>query len=426
MFPEVPGARGGRPWSTACAGLLLCSGAVIPEIALAKETLTVDVSAGAEASTNPFLETGGSRGAIGGNAGIDAHYRVESQRTTLDLGAGANASTFFSGRGTDYSANGTANLKHQVSQTATIGVLGHYSYSRSSGRNYLLPVGNPTIFEPGAPETPAPAPPVVTSPLLGPGGLITPDVTLVGRRVAQQSFGGALNLDLRVSARTSLSLAAGADKVTYDDPVLSDYRMYNQAVSLTHRISEATQVIAQVKVAEVKYDNGEHDVIVTPLVGVSRRLSPRWDLSVYGGAAIIRSRLPDGTRLRASSLAASAVLCGKFEHSKLCFTAERQQLPSAVGGIRPVTSLRASYYDRLTEKDSVTLDASVERSERDTRKLFAPQTLAGASARYDHKLGDRLALFGTAQYIRLWQSGAPSRGDLRGIIGITLRLGDKG
>lgn len=419
----MPGARGGRSLSTACAGLLLCSGAFIPEFALAKESLTVDLSAGAEASTNPFLETGGSRGAVGGNAGIDAHYRIESQRTTVDLGAGAGASTYFNGRGTDYNANTSASLTHQVSQTATVQLIGHYGYSRSSGRNYLLPSGNPSVFDAAGVVPVPPATPVVTPPLSGP---LAPDVTVVGRRVAQQTFGGAISVDLRTSARSSLSLSAGGDRLTYNDPLLSDYTILSQAAAYTHRVSESTQVSAQGKVHEVKYANGERDTIVTPMVGVRRQLTPIWDLAVYAGASILRSRLPDGTRLHSSSLAASITACGKYVRRKICLDAQRQQLPSAVGGVRPVTTVRASYYERVNEKDSASFDLSFERSGSDTRRLFTPQTLAGGTARYDHRLGDRVALFGTVQYLRLWQTGAPSRGDLRGTIGITMRLGDKG
>ena len=422
MSPEGPAARGGRSLPTLCAGLLLCTGSVIPEVARAKDSLTVDLSAGLQASTNPDLGTS-SNGAIGGQVGAAANYRIVESRTTVNLSAATNASTYFDGRKSDWSAGGSANLQHRASQTVSIGLEGHYNYTRTNGGVY--PLYNTGLGATPAGSTPAETTP--TAPIIPPpvGVPLPPDVTLVGRALTERSFGGSINLQVRTSARSTLSLSGDANRVTYNDPLLSNYRSFGQAVSFSRLISEATTVTAQTRVTETRYDNGEHDTIITPMIGVTRKLSRVLDLSVYGGASIVRSRLPDGTRLHSSTLALSGNICGTYERSKLCINASRQETPTAFGGVRPVTSLGVSYFDRLNTNDTLSLSGQIDRSGRDTRRLFAAQTSAQGTARYDHRLSDRLSLFGSAQYVRLWQSGTPARSDLRGVVGIALRLGDK-
>ena len=441
MSPEAPGARGGRPLSAAWAGLLLCGGAVCPEMAWAKEALTLDLSAGATVSSNPFLDPAGGRAAVGVQTGADANYRIESERTTLNLGAGGQSSTWFDGRGTDLTGSVSADLQHRVSDRASVQLLGHYRYSRSAGYEYLFAPGFGSPLQPGIPAGTGGAggaggtggtgttPPIITVPSpLGPGNGagLPPDATVIGRRIGQHAFGGAINVELRTSARSTLSLAADANEMRYSDPLLSNYRMFSQAAAYAHRLTEATTVMARMSVAEIKYANGEHDVILTPMVGVSRKLGTNFDLAVYGGASLVRSRLPDGTRVRSGSLALSAQLCGHYARRDFCISGDRQELPSALGGVRPTTSARATYTDRLNLKDTLALSLAFDRRGRDTQNIFRSQTLAGGTVRYDHRFGDRLAVFALAGYTRLWESTVPSRSEVRGTVGIAFRLGDRG
>ena len=427
MFPEAPGARGGRPLSAAWASLLLCGGAIYPQLAWAKEALTVDLSAGATASSNPFLEVNGKAG-VGASAGIDANYRIQSERTTLNLGAGGQSSTYLDGRGTDLSGNVSADLQHRISDRASVQLLGHYRYSRSSGYDYVFQPGLASAFPGATGGSTGQTPPIIAVPLPGtPGapGLPT-DATVIGRRIAQHSIDGAINLELRTSARGTLSLAADASDVRYNDPLLSNYRMFSQAAAYSYRLNEATTVLGRMTVAEVKYDNGEKDTLLTPMVGVSRKLNDTFDLSVYAGASLVRSRLPNGTRVHSGTLAMSARLCGHYERRDFCVSGERQNLPSALGGVRPSTVARATYNERLNRDDTLGLSLVFDRRGRDSQNFFRSQTMVGGTARYDHRLGDRLAVFAAAGYTRLWESSVPSRSEVRGTVGVTFRLGDRG
>lgn len=393
---------------------------------MAKDSLTVDLSAGLEGSTNSDLGSNGSSATVGAQLGAVINYRITEARTTLNLGASGSASTYFDGSSTDLSTGLTADLQHRASQTVSVGLFGHYTYARSNGGGYLLNSPAVVAVPPGSILSPTPATPIIVLPVTGMGTVLPPDVTLLGRRLTQKSFGGGANLQWRLSRRSTLFISASANRQTFTDPLLSNYRALGQSASLTRTISPATSVSAQFQIAEIRYDNGERDTIMTPMVGVSRRLSRIYDLSVSGGASIVRSRLPDGTRLHSATLAMAANLCGKYERSKLCFNLARQETPTSLGGVRPLSSASVTYLDRLNTNDSLTLSAEVSRSGRDTRRIFPEQTSAAGTARYDHRLSDRLSLFGSAQYIRLWQSGVSGRSDLRGVIGIAMRLGDKG
>jgi len=426
LFPEATEARGGRSLSVLCAGILLCGTSAIPEIAQAKDSLTVDLSAGLEGSTNSDLGASGSSAAIGAQLGAAINYRIIEARTTLNLGASGNASTYFNGSSADLSTGLTADLQHRLSQAVSVGVFGHYTYAQSNGSGYLLNSSGVVGVPPGSILSPTPEPPIITPPVTGMGTVLPPDVTLLGRRLTQRSFGGGASLQWRLSKRSTLLVSGSANRQTFNDPLLSNYRALGQSVSLTRAISETTSVSAQFQIAEVRYDNGERDTIMTPMVGVSRRLSRIYNLSVSGGASIVRARLPDGTRLHSATLAMSANLCGKYERSTLCFNLQRQETPTSLGGVRPLSSASVTYIDRLNTNDTLSFSAQVSRSGRDTRRIFPEQTSAAGTARYDHRLSDRLSLFGSAQYIRLWQSGVSSRSDFRGVIGIAVRLGDRG
>jgi len=429
LFPEAPGARGGRSLSTICAGLLICGGSTYPAIAWAKDGLTVDMTAGLEGATNPYLETGGGNATVGARGTIDADYRISSRRSSIELRGSGNVSTYFNGRSSDFGAGVGANVQHRLSSAVTMQLQGHYNYTQSSGGGYFATTPGftnlPPLTPPG-PTTPTTTP-VAPPPPAGIIGLPLPtDVTLIGRRLTEQSFGGDINFDIRTGARSSLGLAANVNRVIYDDPVLSNYRSLSQAASFSRRTSETTTLSALVRLAEIRYDNGENDTIISPMVGVNHRLSRIFDLSVFAGASVLRSRLPDGTRINQSSLALSGTLCGQHERSKLCVNASRLESPTAFGGVRPITTVNATYAREFKPGDSLNLSLQVDRSGRDTRRLFAPQTTFQGTARYDHRLSGRVGVFGSVAYLRLWETCASSRSDLRAVIGIALKLGDRG
>lgn len=437
MFPEVPGPSGGRTLSAAWAGLLLCGAAICPERAWAKETFTVDLSAGAEVTNNPFLEAGG-KAAVGAQAGIDGNYNIEGERTDFNLAGAAHSSTYLDGRGTDLAGSVAANLQHRINPRIALGLLGRYSYSRSSGYDYLLASSKPPAFPSDTPDSPSsgafgastrtasPAALAMRSSLIGGGATLPPDTTLIGRRVGAHAWTGAVTLNIRTSERSTLTLSTDANIATYNDSSLPNYRMFGQAVAFSRAISKATRISLQARIAEVKYDNGEHDVIASPMIGIERQLSPTFDLAVYGGASIVRTRLPDGSRIHSSGFAASVKLCGRLTRGQFCVSGERQELPSALGGVRTATLARAIYNTRLNNSDTLDLGLSFDRRGRDTRNLFPNQTTFGGSARYEHHFGNRLSVYASAGYVHFWQGGIPGRSDLRGGIGIAYRLGDRG
>jgi hypothetical protein len=259
-------------------------------MAWAKEALTLDLSAGATVSSNPFLDPAGGRAAVGVQTGADANYRIESERTTLNLGAGGQSSTWFDGRGTDLTGSVSADLQHRVSDRASVQLLGHYRYSRSAGYEYLFAPGFGSPLQPGIPAGTGGAggaggtggtgttPPIITVPSpLGPGNGagLPPDATVIGRRIGQHAFGGAINVELRTSARSTLSLAADANEMRYSDPLLSNYRMFSQAAAYAHRLTEATTVMARMSVAEIKYANGEHRASWAPTLTWRSMAAPR-------------------------------------------------------------------------------------------------------------------------------------------------------
>jgi hypothetical protein len=305
-------------------------------------------------------------------------------------------------------------------------VLGHYRYSRSSGYDYVLSSALTSASQLGSASS-STTPPIITpQPISGVGVGLPPDATVIGRRISEQSFGGAFNLELKTSERSTLSIAADANEQRYNDALLSNYRMYSQAAAFSRQVSRATNVVARMTVAEVDYDNGEHDVILTPVAGFNRKLNSTFNLAVYGGASVVRSRLPSGQRIHSANLALSAQLCGHYERRDFCLSGERSQLPSAQGGVRLATIVRATYSDKLNRNDTLNLAVAFDNRGRDSQNFFRNQTIVGGTARYDHRFGDRLSVFASAGYTRLWESSVPSRSEVRGIIGIAMRLGDRG
>jgi len=120
LFPDLAEAPRRRPFLAAGAGLLLCGVVLTPDLASAKEALSVDLSAGATVSSNPFLDPGGGKAEAGAQAGIDAHYNYASERTTLGVDAGGQTS-YFHGRGTDVSGEVSADLQHAKVYVSVMG-----------------------------------------------------------------------------------------------------------------------------------------------------------------------------------------------------------------------------------------------------------------------------------------------------------------
>ena len=398
--------------------------ALLPGVAIAGEQLSVVTSASLEASSNPFLRAGGNDTSLAATLELNPLWAFKDEVTQIDLQGSARLSQYLDANsGTDAMAAANVAAVRRITEKWNLHGSAGYSTSTSGVRDLFnqtpgLPI---TALSPGPVAGGAASAPSVA---ILPNALFVPiDATAAGRQTRQTTYRAGIGAEFKASARDRVVFDVSVNRTLYNDPLLADYRTFNQIVQYMRSLSPRSTVNLAVSFLEVRYSDGSSAFIATPLAGATRYLSSTLKLELLGGVSYVRASPFGQPSSSTVTPSVRASLCGTYERSGFCADAERSQQPTAQGGVRATSSASLTYHNRLNRRDSVTLGVRFDRRDQDTRKLFAASTLLGVQAQGERTLNNRLGSLVSGSYASVWQQGVARRSEVRARIGITYRFG---
>lgn len=390
--------RAGLGCTAAAAGMV-----TVP--ARADDRLTVDVSAGVSAATNPFLVAGPDTGAASAFLSIQPQFTRTTPVSTLAIRAYGRIEQYTHRYGTDDAGEVSLQYTRRLSERVTVRGGGAFRTNRSNSLDLLS----------------ARAPGVGVAPII-----VVPvnDVTYIGRQLRTYSGSANLGATFALDPRSSLDIDGAVGFYTFKDPTLSDYRYAQQQIGYGRALSERTRLTANVSVSETDYRRTRvgDSIVVSPLVGVETTLSERLKATVQVGASISSVRQTSGARDHRTTVAFRASLCNEKDGNSACLRVDRSAQPTATGGIATFTSVGASFSRRISRQDTLSLDGSFSRTS-DSTLINGHPTYVAAGAELNHNLKGRLYLFGGTQFSQVFDNGAGRKANFQGRIGVRYQFG---
>jgi hypothetical protein len=382
-------------------------GVLVGGPAAAREQVSVDVATGVAGSTNPFLELGRDTEAVSGFIEVSPLLTIEDEVSVVSVRGVARLSQYSNGYGLE--SSGSVNLDVTRRQTDRLTLRAGATLRSDRGNTRDVLTGSAILAEPV---------PGISQQV--------DDISFIGRRTRTTSVSARAGASYRLTDLDQLDADFGLGAYRFKDPRLSDYRYANQEVGYVRGLSARTSLRASLGLAEV--DNlgrrtGD-SLIVTPLVGVTQKLSETTRASLAVGPTFTRVRLPDGSHESSTGWAARGSFCADQARGDFCVNLDRGSEPTALGNVQTLTALRFVGDRRLSDRDTVQLTGNVSRTGgggvglRDNKRWFV-----GASGEYARQFTPRFSAFGRASFADIYDRGLSRRADLRSELGVRYRFG---
>lgn len=373
--------------------------------AIAETQAGASISLGGMAATNPFQSSPAQSG-VSATAELSPWVRLVDEQSTVEVRGSVRVNQYTEQLGRDVTAAANLNGSHRLSSTASVsGSLG-YLTSRAGLHSSLL-----------SRNAAADASIPFTSPL--------PDVAFGGDRSRTETFNANLGVDFSVSPRDKIGTSFSAARSHYRSALASSHNFFNGGLNYSHSLSDLTSLTASVVVGKSVYSDTRagDGTIITPQVGIRRRLSTNIEFSASLGASFARTNRGDGTIQSVTSLSGTVRLCRTHEYSAMCLNAARAAQPTAIGGVRTTTTVSVNYDDRVSRRDTIGLTATWTRNDDASLVIGGgPASFYGASASVRREFSRRLSVFVTPSYSK-FTNGVRSRNNAQISAGLRFSFG---
>lgn len=350
--------------------------------------VSLDVSAGARAASNPYLVAGSSTGAVGSSLEVAPTITTGDGVSTLTVNGAGRYEHFFRRYGDDLSGRLGATFDRRFSEQTRFTLAGNFSTSMGGSRDLIR---NDTGLGTGI------------DPVLNPNA----DVTVTGARFRQYTYGANARLNSRVSARGSLAIGGGASFFDAASALGQKYAQYSADAGYNHIIDDRKQIGVRVAYTNIDYrDRVAGGDVISPAVTGTFRLNATFTISGSVGATFASIKQLNGTRAHSTGVAAQVSFCKEMVQSQLCLSGARNVQATALGGVSTVTTVSAAYNWRLSERDSLNLSGSYGQTEQPNASIAQFGTnrtkLASAVAVYSRRLSEHLFLTVSPQFEKAW------------------------
>lgn len=366
-------------------------------------TASVDLSANAGYSSNPFLTTNGvGSGFVEG--AIRPNVAITDDRGQTNFGAYYSRREYFK----RYNGNDSYGLsgkgERRLSERVNVRALLAYDSS-------IIGAADPDGDQ-----------------VIGPGIPDNPDIGLIGSRQRRRTITGSVGMTMQPTARDTWSVDLNAMRTRYgnDLPFSQNYITYGGQLGYSRALSERTSIGAAVGYSEIDYDGSQFDArIINPQLTFNTIFAGGWSLNAGLGASISTLKLPTGNRTK-TALAGNLQLCRERERGRFCFGGSRTNDATGFGGVRTITDLFANYSYRLSERGTLRADARYSLNDRDRSALVSgKQEYLSLSGGYSHKLNERLNVTADVGYRDVYSDSRSAEADIWGRAGVTYRLGSR-
>ncbi len=384
--------------SQRCAvALSIAIAAALPACAVAKTETGADVSLSAAVASNPFLAVVGNPASVSASLGISPWITFTESASSLRLSGDVRVTEYariFS-RSESFSANakGTWQIDPQLNLESSI------SYGESI-------VGETNLIEPPTRATP-----------------VFDDPTLIGLRSRRRSFNTSLTAQYSPDARQRWGFTFYATDSRFSNLASgNDYAVFGETITYD-RVFRRGSFGASLNLQryECRSLQSCSQVVASPQMTATIRLSAPWTLSASAGVSYSSLRLPTEQRNTVTP-SASATLCRKDAKSSVCFSVSHTVEATALGGARPVLSGSISTNYRLTERNRIVLAGNYSGS---TRAGLAGDTFRYVGVRLtdEHQVNRRMHLLVVGSHSITRSSFFGQRANTEVSIGMRISIG---
>ena len=395
-------------------------------LAAQNRTLSLDATVSAGVSSNPFLLTQDSQSSAFVESVIAPQWEQADERESYLAGGYLRSVHYFNGYDDSWSLGAFLRGQRSLSPTwdvrasleldsSIIGERSSFGFAQPFAPITVQPVGDPTLPLPGGSPIAIPAPGVL------PPDAFKPDITLLGRRSRQTSYGSTVGATYRLSERSTLSGDANVRRSSYGNSLFSSTQ-YGATLGYSRAISTVTQVGARVSAQYIDYDSGGNASIYQPQITASSRLSPRWRIAGGLGLLLLRNDV-FGRRDSSTGVSADVNLCRDGERTDLCLTANSDAAPSAQGVATRRFGVGGNYLYRFNEDDSASVRVDYTRvTSNQLLGLSDRYSYLNASGNYQRRFATRIFGGVTAGYRKSLDAfGGPE--DVSASVFLRTRLG---
>lgn len=391
-----------------------------PSLAQAQEATRaiIDISTGAEVSTNPFLTEDGVEAASAYIA-IDPSVFLEEGRHQTVVEGSLMLSQYTNGYGLDDSASVNIASNRALTERTSLRMRASASSSRRNLRDQLAGSSSSPLDESDA-ALPEP---------------VDLDPTNFGTRARTTNIATSVSIERQLSEIESFSGTVSAGQSFFEDTAGVDFTNASMFLSYDRQLTPQTNIGLQGQVSLTDYDesiigtgstNGDANVYGLAAT-LAHNLNALWGAKAVLGANFVDRNAGPTDREGDFLFVANVALCRSGLQTKFCITASRSAQPTALAGVSTVSSIGASYEYRLDEDSTFSVSSFFGRSGRGRLDAFAndarSQSVMGASARFRHDLSDRATLLIQSAYSDIESSQQNVAGDYSISLGISFRLG---
>jgi len=383
------------------------SGAAFTTVAFAETTRGVSVSASTGFDTNPFLGIANDREVASFRLEIAPTLSYSDGVSEINLQTRAEHVQYLGKFDSAQNLSTSIAAQHRVNEWTTVTAnLGLASIESQSDFIELQSVpGQP--LNPGLPD------------------VLVDDITLLGRQTRRTSVTAGSSIVYRPGQFDEVSFSSDLNFQRYaKNSGLDDYDFASQRLSYSRVVNENISVggMLEYSVGDFKYIRFGDATILSPKFLIKARLSSQFELNSTLGASFTSVKTPQG-ELGVTAMAGSASLCYRGAQDNFCVNGQRQTIPTAVGGVRTLTSLGTSYSVRVSSRDTFQSGTSYSRASAPISGGTTNLESVRIFGRMERRLNDRARIFVSGAYSNSSDTFSIKRSNIQAQLGITIKYG---
>lgn len=308
----------------------------------------------------------------------------------------------------------TISGRHRVDARTTLAAnLSVVSNVSNSDLNALQPTAEEPLQPPQAPETPPPP------------DVILNDITLLGRQTRREAVTAGASVVFQPNRFDQLTFASNVSLQRYrKNSGLNDYNFVSHSLAFSRQINDKVSIggMYEESVGDFKYIRFGDAHISSPRLSLKARLTAQLVINATAGASITRVVTATG-KLNVTAFAGSGSVCYRGARDNFCVDAQRQVIPTALGGIRTQTSLGTNYSVKLSSRDTLQSGTSYSVASAPlvggTTKLETVRMFG----RVERRLNERARIHVATSYANSSDVTFAKRSNVQALVGLTLKFG---
>ena len=416
-----PVSAANRPWAVR---FLPLASLALPCAAHADEYFTLDVSGGASVTTNSGSTSHNSP--VGVTASASPAYTSEGETYVYRLSGFGSVTQYMDGSDMDNAGSFAFDGEKRLSTRTTIEGRASYGYRKEQN-------GGRSSLENASPDLPAIGLDSGTSFSLDEQPLLADfDPTLIGRTVKVSTLQGALAYKRILSQRASLNVSIDGASIDYDQPDYQDTRTLRLSSQYNIQKSERLEWLVASRFERYSQDRAFYGQGVVPSrtidvaianFGIVTKLRSTSELRIMAGPTLVRHNGKTAPAKTSIDFTLDASICNSGKNDSICAFANREQAPTAIGGVRLTNSGGLFYQKMFGKNDILALSGRIDRRSADRDALVSATTGAGFSARLTRELRRTIRGYISAGFDSVWTDGAARRDNISLSVGITKKFG---